>query len=71
MSSFEMNPHSKPILIENLECRASETRKCLSTLHCLVCKNPLGVVDTGLSHDILVIVSFASLSWGTPLKAMR
>ena len=28
MSSFKMNPHSKPILIENPECLASETRKC-------------------------------------------
>ena len=28
MSSFKMNPHSKPILIENPECLASETLKC-------------------------------------------
>ena len=33
-------------------------------------KNPLGVVDRGLSHDILVIGSFTSLSWGTPVKVM-
>ena len=33
-----------------------------------MCKNPLAVVDRGLSHDILVIVSFTSLSWGTPIK---
>ena len=71
MQSFKMNPHFNPILIENPECLASETRKCLSTLHWLVCKNPLAVVDRWLSHDILVIVSFTSLSWGTPLKVMR
>ena len=51
MSSFKMNPHSKPILIANLECLVSETQKCLSTLHWLVYKNPLEVVDRGLSHD--------------------
>ena len=28
MSSFKMNPHSKPILIANPEFLASETRKC-------------------------------------------
>ena len=33
MSFFKMNPHSKPILIEHPEYLASETRKCLSTLH--------------------------------------
>ena len=33
MSSFKMNPHSKPILIENPECLVSETRKCIPTLH--------------------------------------
>ena len=31
MSSFKINPHSKPILIVNPECLVSETRKCLST----------------------------------------
>ena len=51
MSSFKMNPHSKPILIANPKCLVSETRKCLSTLHWFVCKNPLEVVDRGLSHD--------------------
>ena len=47
MSSFKMNPHSKHILIANPECPESKTRKCLSILHWLVCKNPLEVVDGG------------------------
>ena len=66
-----MNPHSKPILIENPEWLASKTRICLSTLHWLVCKNPLGGVDRGLSHDILVIFSFTGLSWGAFLFRKR
>ena len=41
MSSFQMNPHSKPISFKTYSHLASETRTNLSTLHWWMGKNPL------------------------------
>ena len=41
MSSFKMNPHSKPIVFASYSHLASETRTNLSTLYWSMDKNPL------------------------------
>ena len=41
MSSFQMNPHSKPIFFQTYSHLASETQTNLSTFHWLMGKKPL------------------------------
>ena len=70
MSSFKMNPYSKPILIEKTQNGWHLTHENVYPHYIDWCvKNPLGVVDRVLSHDILVIVSFYKLKFGDPFKS--